>query len=83
MACKTSCQLCKRLVISQAVTFAGGVLTINIPAGSCSSLAFLAMVKQQPHSPSVESAAAVIVVWRLSSKRAEMSSMATEWSLSV
>ena len=34
MACKTSCQLCKRLVISQAVTFADGVLTINIPAGT-------------------------------------------------
>ena len=29
MACKTSCQLCKRLVISQAVTFADGVLEIE------------------------------------------------------
>ena len=28
------CKLCDRLVISQAVTFAGGVLTINLPAGS-------------------------------------------------
>lgn len=34
MACKTSCQLCRRLIISQAVTFAAGVLTINIPAGT-------------------------------------------------
>ena len=34
MACKTVCKLCDRLVISQAVTFAGGVLTINLPAGS-------------------------------------------------
>ena len=34
MACKTSCQLCKRLTISQAVTFADGTLTINIPAGT-------------------------------------------------
>ena len=36
MACKPSCQLCDRLVISQAVTFADGVLTINLPAGTYS-----------------------------------------------
>ena len=34
MACKNVCRLCDKLVISQAVTFAAGVLTINIPAGS-------------------------------------------------
>lgn len=34
MACKTVCRLCERLVISQAVTFAGGALTINLPAGN-------------------------------------------------
>lgn len=34
MACKAVCKLCDRLVISQAVTFAGGVLTINLPAGT-------------------------------------------------
>ena len=34
MACKPSCQLCKRLVISQAVTFADGTLTINLPEGA-------------------------------------------------
>lgn len=34
MACKTSCQLCDRLVISQAVTFDAGTLTINLPAGT-------------------------------------------------
>lgn len=28
------CQLCDRLVISQAVTFADGTLSINLPAGS-------------------------------------------------
>lgn len=32
--CKTVCQLCDRLVISTAVTFADGTLTINLPAGS-------------------------------------------------
>lgn len=34
MACKNVCTLCPRLVISQAVTFADGVLAINLPAGS-------------------------------------------------
>lgn len=34
MACRNVCKLCDKLVISQAVTFTGGVLTINIPAGS-------------------------------------------------
>lgn len=34
MACKAVCKLCDRLVLSQAVTFAAGVLTINLPAGS-------------------------------------------------
>lgn len=32
MSCKNTCQLCDRLIFSQAVTFAAGVLTINIPA---------------------------------------------------
>lgn len=34
MSCKNVCQLCPNLIISQSVTFASGVLTINIPAGS-------------------------------------------------
>ena len=34
MACKNICKLCDRLIISQAVTFADGTLTINLPAGS-------------------------------------------------
>lgn len=34
MACKSVCKLCNRLVISQSVTYASGVLTVNIPAGS-------------------------------------------------
>lgn len=32
--CNRNCQLCKNLVFSQAVTFADGTLTINLPAGS-------------------------------------------------
>lgn len=34
MACKTSCKLCDRLVISQAVTFTGRNVVVNLPAGS-------------------------------------------------
>lgn len=34
MSCKNVCKLCPRLIISQAVTFAGGVLTVNLPAGA-------------------------------------------------
>ena len=34
MSCKNVCRLCKRLVISQAVTYDSGVLTINLPDGS-------------------------------------------------
>lgn len=34
MSCKPICKLCNRLILSQAVTFTGGNLVINIPAGS-------------------------------------------------
>lgn len=34
MSCPTTKCLCDKLIISQAVTFADGVLTINLPAGS-------------------------------------------------
>ena len=34
MACKNVCRLCNNLVISQSVTFTGGNLIVNIPAGS-------------------------------------------------
>ena len=34
MSCKPICQLCDKIRISQAVTFTGGNLIINLPAGS-------------------------------------------------
>jgi hypothetical protein len=34
MGCSTECKLCDNLIISDAVTFTGGVLTIDIPEGS-------------------------------------------------
>lgn len=34
MACNNTCKLCDNLIISQSVTFAGGVLVINLPSGN-------------------------------------------------
>lgn len=34
MSCSNVCRLCPNFIISEAVTFADGTLTINIPAGS-------------------------------------------------
>lgn len=34
MACKPVCKLCDNLIISQSVTFTGGTLIVNLPAGS-------------------------------------------------
>lgn len=34
MNCKPVCKLCDHLVISQAVTFTGGNVVVNLPAGS-------------------------------------------------
>lgn len=34
MACKNVCKLCDRLVLSQGITFTGGNLVVNLPAGS-------------------------------------------------
>lgn len=34
MSCKPVCQLCKRLILSQAITFANGNVVVNLPDGS-------------------------------------------------
>lgn len=34
MSCKPVCRLCRHFIISQAVTFTGGNLIINLPAGA-------------------------------------------------
>lgn len=34
MACKDICRLCNRLIISRSVSYASGVLTVDIPAGT-------------------------------------------------
>lgn len=33
MACKNTCQICDKLVISQAINFADNTLIVNLPAG--------------------------------------------------
>lgn len=37
MACKPVCQLCKRLILSQTITFTGGNLVVNLPDGNYSN----------------------------------------------
>lgn len=34
MACKTTCKICPHFIVARTVTYASGVLTINIPAGT-------------------------------------------------
>ena len=34
MACNNICKLCSRFVISQSISFTGGNLVVNLPAGS-------------------------------------------------
>lgn len=37
MSCKPVCQLCPKLILSQAITFADGNVVINLPDGSYSN----------------------------------------------
>lgn len=48
MACKPVCQLCRHLVLSQAVTFADDTLTINLPAGAYNNCEKYCIVVAQP-----------------------------------
>lgn len=34
MSCKPVCQLCPKLILSQAITFADGSVVVNLPDGS-------------------------------------------------
>ena len=61
MACKNVCKLCDRLVISQAVTFADGTLTVNIPAGSYGDGCKYCIVIAQTIPPETTITAPVVV----------------------
>lgn len=48
MACKPVCQLCPHLVLSQALTFTGGNLVINLPAGAYNNGEKYCIIVAQP-----------------------------------
>lgn len=48
MACKNVCKLCDSFIISQGVTFTGGNLVINLPAGSYENDRKVCIVVTQP-----------------------------------
>lgn len=63
MACKPVCKLCDKLVISQDVTFASGVLTINLPAGSyCNNEKYCIVVAQAIPDTATINAPVVITI---------------------
>lgn len=61
--CKNVCKLCPRLVISQSVTYASGVLTINIPAGSyCDDGKYCLVIAQAIPNDAIIGAPVVITI---------------------
>ena len=65
MDCNNVCRLCDRLILSQAVTFAGGTLTINIPAGSYNNGAKYCIVVAQaiPAATTINAPVVVTIGW--------------------
>lgn len=61
MACKANCRLCRRLIISQSVTFADGTLTVNIPAGAYEAGCKYCLVIAQSIPPAATIAAPVVI----------------------
>lgn len=61
--CQNTCKLCKRLILSQAVTFADDVLNINIPSGTYASGGKYCLVIAQaiPNTTTVNSVAVVTI----------------------
>lgn len=63
MSCSGVCRLCPRLVISQSVTFTGGNLIINIPAGNYSNnTKYCIIVAQAVPSTATVNAPVVITI---------------------
>lgn len=61
MSCKSICQLCPRLVLSQSVTFASGVLTVTLPEGCYNNCEKYCIVIAQP-IPSAATINAPVVI---------------------
>ena len=63
MACKNICKLCPWFVISQAVTYADGVLTVNLPAGSyCNGGKYCIVIAQSIPSTAIIGAPVVVTI---------------------
>ena len=57
------CKLCRRFIISQAVTFADGTLTINLPAGSYNNgEKYCIVIAQVPPAETTIAAPVVITI---------------------
>jgi hypothetical protein len=61
MCNNNTCRLCKSLILSTAVTFAGGVLTINIPEGSYINCKRYCLAITQPIPEATTIGATVVV----------------------
>lgn len=63
MSCKPVCRLCPQLIISQAVTFADGTMTINLPAGSyCNGCTYCIVVAQAIPAETTITAPVVVTI---------------------
>ena len=56
-----NCVYCRRFIVSEDVTFAGDVLTINIPAGSYNDGEKYCILLNQPIPPETTIGAAVVI----------------------
>ncbi len=61
MACKNICKLCRKLVLSESVTFSGGQLVIRIPSGSYSDGEKICLVVAQSIPTDTTVAANVVI----------------------
>lgn len=61
--CNNTCRLCNRLILSQAVTFAAGVLTVNIPSGVYSNCGKYCLVLAQaiPEATTIDSTVVITI----------------------
>lgn len=63
MACKNVCRLCDNFILSQSVTFTGGNLVINLPAGSYANNRKVCIVigQQIPNATTINAPAYVTI----------------------
>ena len=61
--CNNTCRLCRRLILSQALTFAAGTLTVNIPAGAYGNCEKYCLVLAQaiPEGTTIDAAVVITI----------------------